>query len=299
MFCIEVQSAGLTLLEIVQPDSSRVRDPLVLDARITVHLQRAIRQQEEELTHKMKLWKILTITSLLGAAPAFSAAIAITNPSFESVTLNANTAGCTSGGKLILGDYIDNSTNFGQANGCVDPQPLPGWTMSGGDGGATAIDIQPYFMSIPDGQNAGFVQRAGLLDQTLSDPVAAGLYTFSIYIGNRADSLFLTGYTISLLAGNTVIGSSHNTVNPAPGEFSQDTLSVNVAPGDAWIGQALTIELSSSGNGQAIFDLAALDFAPDQSGVPEPSTFVMGSLALAGGGLLRRRLVRQGGRRTL
>jgi hypothetical protein len=238
----------------------------------------------------MQYWKLISLAGLLGAAGATASPIAITNASFETVTVNAATAGCTAGGSLIVGDYIDNVSNFGQGNGCVTDQPLPGWTLTNGDGGATAIGVMPYFVTgLPDGTTAGFTQRDAVISQTLSAVLGAGTYTFSVYIGSRGDNLPLTGYTIELLAGGTVIGSSHDAVNPAAGHFLQDSVTVNASAGNPLIGQALGIELFSDGDGQAIFDLASLDYVPAATSAPEPSSILLGAPMLAAGLWLRRR----------
>lgn len=235
--------------------------------------------------------KQIAVVFMFGAASAYGAAIAIANPSFESVTGDAGTLGCTTGGNLTPGFYIDNVTNFGQSNGCVTSQPLTGWMLTGSDGGASGLGIAPYFPGgLPDGNVAAFTQGNVVIGQTLGSILQAGEYTFDIFVGSRMDAYQLTGYTVELLAGSTVIGSSHNHVAPAPGQFLQDSLVVDIDSANPLLGQALGIALSSEGPGEGIFDSASLDFAPSAvSATPEPSTLLMGGLVLTALGVLRRR----------
>lgn len=196
--------------------------------------------------------------------------ISIVNSSFESVTNNANTAPCLSGGTLTGGSFIDAQTNFG-LSGCIDPNPLPGWSISDGSAGVQAPQGMQFPSGIPDGANEGY-SNGGLLSQTLTEMLRAGTYTLQVDIGNRLDTPFLQDYTISLLAGGNTLDSHTNFVSPARGTFQTDTLLINISAANAQIGQLLQIQLS--GNSQANFDKVRLD-GPGIAAIPEPTPMAL------------------------
>src|SRR5260370_1178041 len=75
----------------------------------------------------LNLVSLFLIAGCLQASPVF-----VNNPSFETVTNNANTAACLGGGNLKDNFFIDAANTFGSANGCLDSDPAPGWSFSVG-----------------------------------------------------------------------------------------------------------------------------------------------------------------------
>ncbi len=209
---------------------------------------------------KSAIFTILAVLLFSGTASA--ASITITNPSFESVTSDSNTAACTTGGTLNVGAYIDNTV--ATTGGCVDPTPAPGWVMAGDSAGV----FRPTSANITSGVtgNNSAYSNGATITQTLASAAAAATYTLQVDIGKRLDTSF-NGYTISLSAGSTVLGSHTSQVSPAAGTFATDTLSVIVPANSTAIGQALTVTLSSAGQ-QVDFDNVRLSSAPTVPALP-------------------------------
>ena len=137
--------------------------------------------------------------------PGLAAAQSVVNPSFETSA-------------LPLGGF-----NF---------VPPYGWNCSGTVGlwspGAS------YYQKVPDGVSVVFINAGASCKQDLGQ-VAAGNYTFSVFVGNRADKAGASGSWTASAPGCTQSGS--NGAIP-PGTFTQITQSCAVPAGD------LTVTLS-------------------------------------------------------
>ena len=129
--------------------------------------------------------------------------------------------------------------------------------------------------------------NGGTLSQTLSATLTAGnVYTLSADVISRPDAPTPNGWTIELLAGNNAVitlagGLDPNTWVDFSGSFS-------ATAGSTSIGKQLSIMASSPG--------VQLDFTNVQlttSAVPEPSTWVMMLLGLAGLGFVANRRANQ------
>lgn len=171
---------------------------------------------------------------------------------------------------------------------------------------------QDYFPGgAPEGDQAALVFLAGNasgpagLQQTLTSTLAAQTrYTLSVEIGNIASGTSLVGssdggnlfydldgfpgYSIELLAGNTLLGADSSSAGSIPeGQWRRATLTVSSTHFGDVLGQPLTIRLvnlDTPGTPAAPaievdFDAVSLVAAP----VPEPGTV---ALWLAGLGLL-------------
>lgn len=186
------------------------------------------------------------------------------------------------------------------------------------DQGANSVGVirpniaQSYFPGgAPEGAQAALVFLAGAesgpagLQQTLTSTLAAQTrYTLNVEIGNIASGTSLVGsadggnvfydldgfpgYSIELLAGNTLLGADSISAGSIPeGQWRRATLTVDSTSLGAFIGEPLTIRLVNldtpgtlgAPNIEVDFDAVSLSAAP----VPEPGTV---ALWLAGLGLL-------------
>ena len=144
--------------------------------------------------------------------------ISIVNPSFEDVTVNANTAACTANGRLRSNYFIDNFSNYGFSNGCVDPTPAPGWTFTGQNSGVQAAVDDLLGKTGPNSLviSPPLSGQSGVVSQLLDEPLRVGTYTLKVDIGSRAANP-LQSYSIALTAGSTIIGSSTKRCQPRTG----------------------------------------------------------------------------------
>jgi hypothetical protein len=208
-----------------------------------------------------KLAVVAGFASAIGAllvlmtSGAGASTITITNPSFElpvaPVSPGYTTVGAPANwsGNSFTGVYIPNDF---------------------GDGPA------------PDGNQAAFVNPGNNISTVGASPanalssstLAAGTYTLTVYVDNRGAS---DGATIDLLAGGNIVGTL-TTTPPSLDTWEQVTLTVVISGTNAYLGDALGIELAanSASNGASVdFDDVNLSFA-----TPLPAT-----LPLFAGGL--------------
>ena len=158
--------------------------------------------------------------------------------------------------------------------------PIPGWTVSGAEGGSWMFNSSYYSVAPPDGSIVAY-SNGGTISQSLAGVSLQpnSIYTLSVFVGDRLDSDF-TRYSLSLTAGTTVLGtfSDWNYLIPM-GTFQQEFLTYttgnSVAAGD------LGVSLTSAGP-QSDFDdvqltLVPLDpaFQAETADTPEPATFLM------------------------
>ena len=196
--------------------------------------------------------------ALFAAAPAQATPLSITNPSFESTVL------------------ADGANGVG----------ITGWANTTGGAFNPLIGPTGHFTNpIPDGFNTAWL-NGGSATQTLPSVLTADTtLTLRVDVGDRRDNVF-PGYSVALLAGNTVLGAE-SALLPSDG-FLTSTVSYTALAGNHLLGQPLKIRLTANGI-QVNFDNVRLDVSP----VPEPSSAAM---LLAGltlvGSLMRRRLPR-------
>ena len=210
-------------------------------------------------------------------ATASATSVIVVNPSFETPNVFADPSHF---------QYFDALTGTG-------------WQTSAG---YTTTIFQPVLAgsynpgAIPDGIQVATVGRVisgvalpGTLWQDVGAVVGGATYDLDVWVGNRLEPSILdsTQYTISLLAGTTVMGSLQGIIGDVTnGGFAQRQLTVAAAP--QYDGQTLRIQLYASGF-QASFDNVQLS-----EHTPEPATLALFAL---GGGLLllrarRKRVVR-------
>jgi hypothetical protein len=229
--------------------------------------------------------------SLLCAACAQAAPIAIQNASFE-------TANLTQVGNGVFSQLIAGSTIFAAGG------TLANWTPATTTINSTAGGFSPspggvnWTSTWWDGSNIGYLQVTSAdtvsLSQTLSDTLQNNtVYSLSALIGRRSFTP-RSDYAMQLWAGSTLLASASNLVL-ASNSFGTDSLTYSSGAGNPLAGQALKIVFSSSGAAgavsEAFFDRVALDAvstAPPPDGVPEPSGLTLSALGL-GVLMLRRR----------
>ncbi|TRV45843.1 MAG: PEP-CTERM sorting domain-containing protein [Microcystis panniformis Mp_MB_F_20051200_S9] len=229
-------------------------------------------------SNKLGLFKIAIASSFLVIVPqgqVKAALLTINNSSFEGPTAPLQST-------PTFGYYtINDITNWSLSptpsiQGVLDPglsEPLnPGNQFYG----------LPANLPLGAGNQIAW-SNGGTISQTLSATLQANTrYTLGAFVGRRFSAIF-AGYTIRLLAGNTLLSSISNTDSgPTPAQGTFAPVSFTYTSGDIVTpGQQLTIELftPSVTAGQTNFDLITLDAA---STIPEPSAI----LGLLGFGLL-------------
>lgn len=199
---------------------------------------------------RMYLLAIAALFCLIAVSPAGAVTITIANDSFES------------------GDA-----------------PPDSWTGVGGAYTAAGLFTDPT----PDGTRALYVNNNNHVPeaQILSDNLAAGTYTLTIWLGYQTSLpdpyVSYTG-SFNLLAGGTTLTSNPYTAPTIEaGQWRQASKTYEIAQSDPNIGQALQIQLQS-GNffTNSNFDLVHLDFV---AAVPESSSvafFGIGLFSLIG-----------------
>jgi hypothetical protein len=162
---------------------------------------------------------------------------------------------------------------------------IPGWTSTG-----TTGQLQPgnpgstnFFNSLPNGIVVAY-DDSGTISQLIGNVTAANiLYTLMVDIGQRKDVSGGALGTDQLLIGATAINGTG--VAPTSGNFTTFTATYTTTSAD--IGKAITIQLSSTGI-EGDFDNVRLDAT---NLAPEPGSFALLGLGLAGLGLVVRRKV--------
>ena len=221
----------------------------------------------------MKFLRFMLIAMAAGllAVAASANPVSVTNPGFENPTLNP-------------GGWVGS---------------IPGWTMGpavAGSVGEFYPGAAQYPGGIPEGNNVAFTKGASISQILTTTLQPNTVYALSVAGGYRLDNANLpfVGFTIWLMAGNTVIANA-SSGSQAPGTWSTVFASYTSGANDPLAGLALQILLTvNNPNGRQVnFDNVQLDAtgAPRSqvpvSGVPEP-----GTIALVGTGLigfLRRR----------
>jgi hypothetical protein len=171
--------------------------------------------------------------------------IKVLNPGFEDLVLNCSPSTIDGGGCWA---------------GAI-PAWYPGW-FNTGSGGTFKPGPNQFPGGVPGGVNCGYVGTVlggtGGIFQALNATLQANTtYILRVSIGHRADEVF-TGYAASLLAGGVEIASD-NTLNPAPGTFVEDTITVGTGPTPPLLGQLLAISIKSVGSqGQVDIDNISL-----------------------------------------
>ncbi|HEV8384316.1 MAG TPA: PEP-CTERM sorting domain-containing protein [Candidatus Acidoferrales bacterium] len=215
--------------------------------------------------------------ALIFSASASATPVNITNAGFETPALGA--------GGFVFG--------------------VPGWTVGPGGIISSAGVFRPgasqYPGGVPEGTNVAYT-KGPWLSQVLTATLQPNtIYTLTVDVGYRLDesSHPFTGFTISLLAGNTIIASS-STGTPSAGQWIAAFASATSLAGNPLLGQPLQILLTVNSPlpWQVNFDNVRLDATAIQSPqipssqVPEPASFALlgtGLLALIG----RRRAARR------
>ncbi|MCU1239647.1 MAG: hypothetical protein JWO71_373 [Candidatus Acidoferrum typicum] len=209
----------------------------------------------------MKFTSLFLLLSILVlgcfAAPAWADTIAITNASFQTVSLLT-------------------PLNQSCGVGCTFNTSIPGWTITGAGGQFPAGQFQPgslfFTPALPSGNIVAY-SNGGTISQQLSASLTPGwTYTLSVDVGRRLDA-GVNNFTIDLFAGNQLLNFltlSNGIITP--GTFLNE--SFNYTAGAVPFAGPLRIDLSAVGPQQINFDNVQL------TGVPEP-----GSLALLATGL--------------
>ena len=206
--------------------------------------------------------RVLAILALV-AIPAFASPIYVNNFSFED------------------GSFVGGVSCGG--TGCLKfTGAVPNWTQTGG---GTVGRLQPgsdgtkFSSSTPsDGITQAFIVN-DVLSQTVATTAVAGvMYSLMVDIGDRFDRPFL-GTAVLLING-----VAHPVSGPVPAAGTFGTFTVQYLAQSSDAGQAITIQLKSTGD-QGNFDNVRLY----QGAVPEPASFLLIGSALLGLSALRRR----------
>jgi len=146
-----------------------------------------------------------------------------------------------------------------------------GWSKSGIAGSFNPTSSQGV---ATEGNNVAFAS-GGSLSQVLSGTLTANTaYTLTVDVIDRLD-FEIVDYTIKLLAGGNVLDEDLSSLIPAipNGGFAKSTLAYTALTGDPFLGQQISIVLSSTAQ-QVNFDNVRLDI----SSVPVPAAvWFMGS----------------------
>lgn len=138
----------------------------------------------------------------------------------------------------------------------------------------------------PEGENVGFARPGEALWQVLSGVTLTEntMYTLEVEVGRRITTPY-PGYSIQLLAGDTVLAEDLNSLDLTAGEFSTSTITFEAGAIEALVGETLSIRLAALEGtpvGQVNFDNVQLTAI---STIPAPATLAVFGLA----GLSRRR----------
>jgi hypothetical protein len=140
-------------------------------------------------------------------------------------------------------------------NGFTNAAP-PGWVKVGG-GGAVGVFYpteQQWDYVAPFGNQVGYMNGA-FIEQALEEEIQPGVpYKLLVDVVHRPD--FFNGYTVELYAGDTIIASDTDSLDPPEGESLVLVLGYTAADNDPLIGQPIKIRLG--GPSQANFDRVRL-----------------------------------------
>jgi len=213
------------------------------------------------------------LIAVITAGSAFGALLPIVNPGFEQVQVSSGDptpvtiTAVTVGGLQSVYYY----------NGAVASAWVPGWSAVGDSDFSFKAGLQhnptQFLPGFPAGSNELFVNGI-IVGQTLADVLAAKTqYTLTVDVARRNDGTGFGGYTVTLLAGTTVIGSdAAGSGSLLPGDHLTSTVivdSITLSP--TLLGQALRIELTGPVNNQAHFDSVQLDALM----IPEPCSVLL------------------------
>ena len=207
------------------------------------------------------------------ATPSPPTPIAIVNPSFEITTPSSGVSGSNGTQSYWFDGSFDQWSQSGYNAGWFHPSSVayPG----GGSLNSPATGL-------PNGVNVAWLQGRSELAQTLSTTLTAGTqYTLSFYVGQRADGVPFSSYSIELLVGGVAAAITSTPVTPGAGGFLSSSVSFTSVPFDPRVGQNLGIALISSGATNQQVNIDNLSLVEIQGAfVPEPD-----GLALFGSGL--------------
>lgn len=217
------------------------------------------------------LIRVLSLTAIVGTAGVASATLI--NGSFESDVAGVN--------NLTVGTPITGWSTGGTGQGSWDIRDSTGlgpWT--------------PFWnQTAPDGNQIAYINDGPIAQQT-GYMLEAGVQTLGVSAGNRADGTFSADFSMQIWAGGTVSNGTVSggtllatqlirMVNLSPGTFSRFEVSHTTLPGDALIGQLLTVRFANFAGHQINIDDVTFQ------AVPEPGTLMALGAGIAL--LLRRR----------
>jgi hapalindole H/12-epi-hapalindole U/12-epi-fischerindole U synthase len=236
----------------------------------------------------------IALTIFVGVSQASAASIAIANAGFEEPDLTGEVP--VIGNEVFTFETPPSWKLYDPSNLVPDNANLS--TSFVGVWDSTSA----FFTNeAPEGKNVGAIllaQASGggavALAQTLSSTLTANTkYTLQVEVGNPGSPFFagFPGYTIQLLAGNTVIAEDNNTLAPVEGTFDKSIISFTTSDNDPNLGKQLEIRLFNSlvSSGLEVdFDDVRLTANP----VPEPvSTLSLLFIATLGArAVLKRKL---------
>ena len=184
-----------------------------------------------------------------------------------------------------------------QGDGGFNFGPVTGWVVTGASGvfnasGVFDPTVGQLAQGPTDGVQVGYSNNVGLaLTQTLAALLIGNTqYTLNVDVQSRTDGSPELGSTLEL---RTVLGVllATSSIGPVPaGTNALLTTSFFAGSGDPNLGQALQIRLLAAGR-QSDWDNVRLDATPRTvTGVPEPGTLFLFGAALAGLGIMRRKI---------
>lgn len=202
------------------------------------------------------------------------------------------TAGAAEAGTITVQNFSFENPSYSSGGGLDSPGgrysfQATGWNTGGTYSGSFLPNDTAANLPVPDGNQVGFagdITYAGSLFQDLGVAVVAGeSYTLDVYVGSRLEG-YPANYSVELLAGGTVLGSTSGTIDPGTGNFFPVTVTA-IATGANSGNLGILLSQTASG-GQSLFDDVRLTSAP------EPSTLLLaasGLFALPFSRHLRRR----------